>query len=679
MTNRLAQEVSPYLQQHAENPVDWYAWNDEALARARSEDKPILLSIGYSACHWCHVMEHESFSDPVIAAQMNASFVNIKVDREERPDLDQIYQLVVQLMGRSGGWPLTVVLTPTLKPFFGGTYFPNVPRYGMPSFGEVITSISESYREQRTEIEASAEDVTRAIVDAVAPKRAGVAGDDVPRDVVAQATAKLLQRYDDQYGGFGTRPKFPNTMSLDVLLREVHRTGRVDLKQRVVQALDAMRDGGIYDQLGGGFHRYSTDEQWLVPHFEKMLYDNALLLRSYVDVWRATGEGRFAETARHVVDYVLREMTSPEGGFYASQDADSEGEEGTFFVWTPDQLRAVLDGDEMRVVTACFGVTDAGNFEGRRNVLHQARSVPTEDLPILSRAKQTLLLARDLRPKPFRDEKVIVAWNALMISALADAGGALGEPAWINVASKALLFVRDRMQPQHQGQPQLHRIYKDGQLRQRAFLDDYAGLACAALDVYENSFDAAALSFARDLVDQCIERFWDDAAGAFYFAQAVGTDLIARPRDSYDNATPSGTSLIVHALLRLSAVDDDERRLTYAEHVIKNMCADMTRNPFGHGNLLCAADRYLRGATEIVIVGERGAADTEALSTLARQAFAPNRTLVLHDPSQPSQHPLRSTMGQRERRATAYVCQGRACSAPVNDVAQMRTLLSRSA
>ncbi len=674
MTNRLIHEVSPYLQQHAQNPVDWHAWNDEALARARAEDKPILLSIGYSACHWCHVMEHESFSDAAIAAQMNAGFINIKVDREERPDLDQIYQLVVQLMGRSGGWPLTVVLTPTLKPFFGGTYFPNAPRYGMPSFSQVLDALSEAYRERRDEIEASAVQVTGAISDALSP-RANAEQGDVPRDVLAQASARLLQRHDDQHGGFGSRPKFPNTMSLDVLVRELHRTGRADLRHVVVQSLDAMREGGIHDQLGGGFHRYSTDERWLVPHFEKMLYDNALLLRAYVDGWRVTRESRFVDIVRETVAYVQREMTSPHGGFYASQDADSEGEEGTFFVWTPQELRAVLDDEAFGVAMSCLGVTEEGNFEGARSVLHLKRAPTVVEQPVLQRAKARLFAAREQRPKPFRDEKVIVAWNALMVGALADAGGALGEATWVNAARDALWFIRDHMQPAGE----LHRIHKDGQLRQAAFLDDYAGLACAALDVYENTFDPAALAYARQLLQQAIVRFWDEDSASFYLTAAGATDLLVRPRDSVDNAVPSGVSLAVHALMRLGAIDDDATWLPMAERALRAMGSDMVKNPFGHGHLLCAADRYLRGATEVVIVGGREAADTVALALVARQAFAPNRTLLLITPSEPSAHPLRRTMSQRDGKATAYVCQHRACSAPVTTPDDLRALLATSA
>src|SRR6202142_1807293 len=435
MVNRLAREASPYLQQHAHNPVDWYPWGGEALEKAKREDKPILLSIGYSACHWCHVMERESFENEAIAKLMNESFVNVKVDREERPDLDHVYQLVVQLMGRSGGWPLTVFLTPDQRPYFGGTYFPPADRYGMPGFPKVLHATNEAYRTRRDQVEAHSAEVTRAIAEATAGREGAREG--ASPALVQKAVAKLVARFDDEHGGVGRRPKFPSTMSLDVLLR----AGEHD---RVGRTLDAMRAGGIYDQLGGGFHRYSTDERWLVPHFEKMLYDNALLLRLYADGWRALRDEKYADTARDIASYVAREMTSPDGGFYATQDADSQGEEGRFFVWTPAEVDEACAADEeaARAARRVYGITDEGNFEkGGATVLSLVDSPrDRRERAALERPRRAMFEARERRPKPTRDDKILASYSALMISALADAAGVVW-PQLGNAAERAMRFV----------------------------------------------------------------------------------------------------------------------------------------------------------------------------------------------------------------------------------------------
>ncbi len=679
MPNRLIHELSPYLRQHAENPVEWYPWGKEALDKARAEDKPILLSIGYSACHWCHVMERESFDDEAIAALMNQLFVSIKVDREERPDLDQIYQMVVQLMRRSGGWPLTVFLTPALEPFFGGTYFPPVDRYGMPSFTTILRAVSDAYVNRRDEVEKSAKELTNAITEVTS-----IAADpsDPPRDAVLAAARKLVGRFDERHGGFGDRPKFPNTMSLDVMLR-AHLRGDASSLDRVTKALDGMREGGIYDQLGGGFHRYSTDERWLVPHFEKMLYDNALLARVYLDAWRASGHERYASTVRETLSYVEREMRSPEGLFYSTQDADSEGEEGKFFVWSPDELAEVLDEDEARAAALHFGVSEGGNFEETgKTVLHVNRPIAAvaaqtgaseaEVRALIERARQKLFAAREKRIKPFRDEKIIATWNGLMIGAFAAAGAAMSETRWIAIAKGALEAVRSMLWRDGS----LLRIAKDSRARIDAFLEDYADLANAALDVYEATLDRKPLAFARELIDAALARFWDEEHGGFFFAEAGAKDLIVRPKDAYDNAVPSGTSSMTHALLRLSAYDGDADLAGRAERTLRGLCTPALATPFGFGRLICAMDLFTHGPVELVVVADDDAAAEDLLST-ARRLYVPDLVVARVPPGQPSGPGIGSLVerAMKDGRPTAYVCREHSCSAPVTKADDLRALL----
>ena len=680
MANRLEHEVSPYLQQHAHNPVDWFPWGEEAIERARAEDRPILLSVGYSACHWCHVMERESFDDAATAELMNELFVSVKVDREERPDLDQIYQLTVQLMGRSGGWPLTVFLTPSLQPFFAGTYFPPVERYGMPSFQTVLRAVHDAYSNKRDDVEKSASEITRAIGQVTTMQ--GEASDP-PADFLERVTEKLSERFDDTHGGFGSRPKFPNTMALETMLRAHRRHGDAQALERVVKALDAMRAGGIWDQVGGGFHRYSTDERWLVPHFEKMLYDNALLARLYTDAWRVTGEARFADTTRELFRYVIREMRSKEGGFYSSQDADSEGEEGKFFVWTPEQLEALLDEDEARAAKLVWGVVPGGNFEDTgATVLHESRwpgavakqmeRSEEEVRELLARARTKLFAAREERVHPFRDEKVIATWNGLMIGALAQAGGAFGDRELVAHAREGLAFVRSALWKDGR----LLRIYKDGRARVAGFLEDYADLAGAALDVYEAADDRSALGFARELVDTALERFWDEESGGFFFSEG-GADLIVRAKDAIDNAVPSGTSSMCHALLRLHALVGEERYLERAETTLRSLAAQALEQPLGFGHLLGAVDRYVHGPTQVVVVAREDDQAGEALLAEARSAWLPAGVIARVDPDAGDEGPAAVLGGRRQEkgRATAYVCEKRACGLPIVDASSLRDAL----
>jgi uncharacterized protein YyaL (SSP411 family) len=682
--NRLADELSPYLQQHAHNPVDWYPWGDEAIERARAEDKPIFLSIGYSACHWCHVMERESFDDPDTAAVLNARFISIKVDREERPDLDQVYQLAVQIARRGGGgWPLSVFLTPSLKPFYAGTYFPPADRYGMPAFRRVLDGVWDAFAKRRADVERSSEGLTQAIGEVAGGRLA--ADGALSKDAMSRASAKLTKRFDEAHGGFGTRPKFPNSLALELFLRAEAR-GDDAHRGRLRAALDGMRDGGVYDQLGFGFHRYSTDERWLVPHFEKMLYDNALLCRLYVEAWRAHGEPADRRTAEEILTYVEREMTAPEGLFYSSQDADSEGEEGKFFVWSPEELDAILDPAEAAAAKRRWGVREEGNFEGSgKTVLHVAASL--EDVAAalavgaeearahLDSAREKLLTAREGRVAPFKDEKRLAAWNGLMIEAAAMAGAAFDAPRWRRLATRALSALRETLFTDGR----LRRLAKDGVAKGEGFLEDHAHVANAALEVYEATSDPEALAFARTLVDLALERFADADGPGFFFAPA-SDDLVVRGKDPHDGATPSGTSSMVHALLRLHAHLGQARYLEAAEETLTAFGPDAVDHPLGHANLAAAVDRYVHGPVEIVVVAEDG--EGEALLDAARRAYVPNRVLLRLDPNAApgaGAGALLEGRGQVDGRPTAYVCRGRACSLPVTDPDALTALLEERA
>jgi uncharacterized protein len=660
--NRLAKEASPYLLQHAHNPVDWWPWSDEALAEAKRRDVPILLSIGYSACHWCHVMERESFEHEAIANLMNEHFVSIKVDREERPDLDQIYQLVVQIMGKQGGWPLTVFLTPDQKPFYGGTYFPPEDRYGMPGFPKILAAIAEAYRDRRGDVAEQADELTRAIAEV----GRGTADDEDAYspgpDLLARAVAALMRRFDAAEGGFGKRPKFPNTMPLELLLR--HSPARAAARLQ----LEAMRRGGIWDHLGGGFHRYSTDERWLVPHFEKMLYDNALLLRSYVDGFRVFGAASFADTARDIARYVAREMTDPStGGFYASQDADSEGEEGKFFVWDITDVEQMLgkDSAETKVAIDHFGITRAGNFEdhGRptfKTVLHEAKPSSSFDPKVLAAVRARLFEEREKRPKPFRDEKILTSWSSLMISSLADAGVTLREPSFVASAERALDFIATTLVKEGRAL----RLAKDGLVKGPGFLDDHAYLVNAAIDVYEATGNVARLDFARVVADATLDAFYDDG---FFFTPKDGEALITRQKDPFDNAVPSGFSMMCRALLRLGALVD-AKYTAIAEKELLAIAPAAIANPFGYGQSLCEIDRLVRGNVDVVIVGPRSDERTQALVSEAFASFLPNRTVSWGD------GPLAEGKEAKDV-PVAYVCRGRTCSLPVSTTNALRALL----
>ncbi len=690
--NRLSREISPYLLQHAHNPVNWYPWGPEALQKAKHEDKPILLSIGYSACHWCHVMERESFESESIAALMNDRFVSIKVDREERPDLDHVYQRVVQLTGRNGGWPLTVFLTPDQRPFFGGTYYPPADRHGMPGFPKVLSALSEAYRTRRDQVDAQAGEIVRALGE-VGQGRRGGGGEGgegegagaLTLELVAAATRKLASRFDDEHGGFGQRPKFPNTMALDVLLRAGDHA-------RVQKALFAMRAGGVWDHLGGGFHRYSTDDRWRVPHFEKMLYDNALLLRLYVDGWRATGEPLFAETARAIAAYVAREMTSPEGAFYATQDADSEGQEGKFFVWTPGDVDAACVGDDEAALgaKALYDVTEAGNFEGTgasvlatpasfEEVAVDVGMTPDALRAAVDRARIRMLAVRETRPKPFRDEKILASWSGLMAGALASAGAALGDVALTQAAERALAFVERTLIVRESGtQARALRLCKDGAVRGPGFLDDQAFVAEAALELYEATGQPRWVSLATSLAEGIVAHFEDRAGASFFFSADDGPPILVRPKDPFDHAVPSGVSIACRLFLRLGTLVD-AKYTEWATRTIEKLAPDAAANPQGMAVTLGLMDRIIRGSVDVVLVGAESDPRTLALAREVHRAYLPDRVLAWVDPSSPRSLracPLLAEGKTAHAEPVAYVCRGRTCSLPIANARDLAAALA---
>jgi uncharacterized protein len=679
--NRLINEQSPYLRQHAYNPVDWYPWGDEALARARTENKPILLSIGYSACHWCHVMERESFENEETARLMNEKFVSIKVDREERPDLDQIYMDAVQLLTGHGGWPLTMFLTPEGKPFYGGTYFPPNDRHGLPAFPRVLIGVSDAYREKPEDVGHNVERLTQAIAET--SKYAATDGEIKPNLALTSAR-QLAQHYDSVNGGIGGAPKFPNTFVFSLFLRMFDEESDLSFGEMVRHTLVKMAKGGIYDQIGGGFHRYSVDERWLVPHFEKMLYDNALLARLYLDAARALNEPEFIVVARQTLDYVLREMTSPEGGFYSSQDADSEGEEGKFFLWTPEEVSRTLEGELAQIAMRYFDVSAEGNFEGS-NILHRTIDLAeaarlfhkTEDemTQVIATIRKKLFVARETRIKPGRDEKILAAWNGMMISALAEGYRATADQAYLTGARRAVDFVMAKL---WDGRA-LRRSVKDGVARFNAYLEDYALMAGAMIDTYEATLEQQYLEFARKLADVILERFSDTENGGFFFTSNDHEALITRSKAAFDGSTPSGNSAAVGALLRLHAYTGEQRYLQAAERTIMLFAAMVEKQPFAFSHMIEAIDLYERGPTDIVIVGDRASAEFHEWVERLGLIYVANRTLFTVDPNRSNEtlvpEPAQGK-SQIDGKLTAYVCRERTCSTPITSFKALESELA---
>jgi len=678
-TNRLSRETSPYLLQHAHNPVDWYPWGEEAFAKAKSENKPILLSIGYSACHWCHVMEHESFENETIATLMNELFVSIKVDREERPDLDEIYMNAVQMLTGRGGWPMTMFLTPDRKPFYGGTYFPPEDRQGMPGFPRILHGVSQAYRERPEDVEKSVAQIVTAL------QRMSETQETTKifsPTIIADGADKIARAYDADNGGLGQAPKFPNAGVYELFLRHYSRSKNERFLEMVLHTLTQMAHGGIYDHLGGGFHRYSVDAKWLVPHFEKMLYDNAQLVRIYAHAHTITGEPLFKSIVNETVDYLLREMLHSEGGFYATQDADSEGEEGKFFVWTEDEVNRLLGEEDAEIFCRMFDVGEPGNFEDK-SILHPILTVdqasklfrkdPSQIEALVAGAKQKLFAAREKRIKPFRDEKIITAWNGLMLSGLAEAIKLCGNPAWIEAAKRTVEFIFSKMSRDGF----LLHTYKDGQAKLLGYLDDYAFLAVGLLDLYAALFDRSYLDRAIQLTDIMLREFWDERDGGFYFTGKSHEQLISRAKPIFDASIPSGNAMATQLLLRLYHLSGNDQYRASAEKVLRSYYDAMESQPFGFAHLLCALDLYLEGAKEIVIVGNPADADVKALIAEMNSLYLPNKVLQLATPGMELADisPLLQGKTQVDGKATVYVCQNFTCSAPVTSASEMRALL----
>ena len=682
MSNRLANETSPYLLQHAENPVDWYPWGEEALNRARDEDRPILLSIGYSACHWCHVMERESFENHDIAALMNQHFVNIKVDREERPDLDAVYMEAVQMLTGSGGWPMTVFLTPEGRPFYGGTYFPPEDRPGMPGFPRLLAAASQAYHTNKSEIDR----VTRQLSDQMG--RSG----QMPRgftplttEIMHGAYSQLAAQFDHLNGGFGNAPKFPQPMTPEFLLRYYRHGFNARALEMVELTLQKMAYGGMYDQVGGGFHRYSTDAYWLVPHFEKMLYDNALLARLYLHAWQITGNPEYRRISQETLDYVLREMTDSAGGFYSAQDADSEGVEGKFFVWTPQELRPLL-GENADLIMGYYGVTERGNFEGS-NILNVA--VPPAQFAnrtniaegalseAVARARATLLEVRERRIHPLLDDKVLTSWNGLMLRSFAEAGAALGRSDYIEAARSNAAFVLENMRDP---KGRVLRTWRNGEAKLLGYLEDYACLADGLISLHEATLEPRWLQEAVALAHGMVSLFWDDAVGGFYDTGSDHEQLVIRPRDVFDNAQPCGGSVASDVLLRLGVITGNDDFSSKGATPLRALQQLLGRAPGATGHWLAALDFYVSLPREIVIVGAADAVSTRSMLNEVNSRFMPNKVAVgMADPDDPplTDSPLLEQRVMQDGQPTAYVCENYACQLPVTDAAALAAQLDR--
>lgn len=689
--NRLIHEPSPYLQQHAHNPVDWYPWGQEAFARARAEDRPVFLSIGYATCHWCHVMERECFEDPQVAALMNEVFVNTKVDREERPDIDGVYMTVCQAMTGSGGWPLTIVMSPDKQPFYAATYIPKESRFGRVGMLELVPRLREFWQHRREE----ALDLAERVSDALRQMGASRPGSAPHADTLYEAYRDLSSTFDAARGGFGKAPKFPIPHHLLFLLRYWRRTGEQHALDMVTQTLQAMRRGGVYDHVGFGFHRYSTDAEWLVPHFEKMLYDQALLTMAYVEAYQATGDIQYADVAREVITYIRREMTSPTGGFCSAEDADSEGVEGKFYVWSADELREVLNPDDLALARVLWNVTDRGNFSdeasGRptgHNILHQPRSLG-QVAESLGRSEQALRQDRERlrellyrrrkqRVPPLKDDKILTDWNGLMVAALARAGVALQEPDYTRAAIAAAEFIRREM-TLADGRL-LHR-FRSGQAGLPGYLDDYAFLTWGLVELYGSTLDPAWLEWATDLTQTLLRHCWDEAGGGFFFTLDDAESLLVRSKDLYDGAIPSGNAVALGNLVRLAHLTGSTELEGYADRMLQAFGAAVRSSPTAHTHLLSGLDFALGPTREVVIVGDLGSASTQALLQVARSGYRTRQLVLLKSPDTAAAlgelAPYTAPLGTRDGQATAYVCEGGACKLPTTSPGELARLLGQ--
>lgn len=681
--NRLVFEKSPYLLQHADNPVDWYPWGDEAFDKARRDDKPVFLSIGYSTCHWCHVMAHESFEDPGVAALMNDAFVNIKVDREERPDIDAVYMSACQMVRGNGGWPLTVIMTPEAKPFFVATYLPRTGRHGMTGMVDLVAHIKTMWKNRRKEVDVASSQLAEHLETVFARRTPGT-GPGV--DTLDRAFSELAARFDESNGGFGRAPKFPTPHNLLFLLRYWKRTGEVRALEMVERTLDHMARGGIYDHVGYGFHRYSTDERWFAPHFEKMIYDQALIAMAYTECFLATGNGAYKRTAEEVLAYVLRDMTDPAGGFYSAEDADSEGIEGKFYLWTEEELVSLLGEEDARLVGALYGTESAGNFAGEvngANILHMRRPLEktAEEIGVepeglrgrLDGIRRLLLDARGRRIRPHKDAKILTDWNGLMIAALAKAARAFGEDPYAVAAGNAVRFILSSMRT---GDGRLYHRHCDGETAVAGNLDDYAFLTWGLIDLYETTFDAEYLENAVGLTEKTIRLFWDPSSGGFFFTPEGGEAMIVRTREIYDGAIPSGNSAAALNLLRLARLTGDTRYDDYAEKIGRLFHEDLTRAPSAFTWFMSALELASGSSIELVIVGDPRSADTNAMMREIRGVYAPEtavlfKSSVEKNPLITRLAPFAASHEAINGRATAYVCRKRACALPTTDTREI--------
>jgi len=685
--NRLVNESSPYLQQHATNPINWYPWGREAFEAAKSEDKPIFLSIGYSTCHWCHVMEHESFSDKEVAALLNQDFISIKVDREERPDIDHVYMAVTQALTGSGGWPMTIIMTADKKPFYAGTYFPKTSRWGRPGLMELLPKIADVWRNDREKVIDSANRITQHI----AQPGDSRPGPNIDRQILDQAQAFFVQTYDPDHGGFGQSPKFPSAHQLSFLLRRYHQTQDPQTLAMVEKTLIQMRQGGIYDQLGFGFHRYSTDAQWLVPHFEKMLYDQAMLILVYTEAYQATGNAFYAGVAEEIITYILRDMTSAEGGFLSAEDADNEGIEGKFYLWTPEEIEKILGAKEATLFYKIFNVKEGGNFEDAgpghnidQNILHLEKPLLQLSSEIgisdnqlrrrLEDGRLKLFNEREKRIHPFKDDKILTDWNGLMIAALAKAGSVLDNRQYTAAAAKAGDFI---LQNLTDDRGRLLKRYRNGKAGLNAHLNDYAFMVWGLLELYQATLEIEYLKDAIDLNQRMLSHFWDEQYGGFYLTANDAEKLLMRSKTIYDGAIPSGNSVAVFNLLRLGHLTANTRYLTKAEQIIKSFSAEVTKYPAGHSQLMVALEFALNPNYEVVIVGKPLAKDTLSMLAALRKPFLPNK-VVLFRPAKPEAAeevtaiaPFTLPMTVKSGQATAYVCQEFACKLPTTSIDQM--------
>ena len=674
--NLLQNATSPYLLQHADNPVHWHEWNDEAIAKAKAEDKPIFLSIGYAACHWCHVMAHESFEDEVTAAIMNEHFINIKVDREERPDIDNIYMKAVIALTQRGGWPMSVFLTPDLKPFYGGTYFPPVPRYQMPSFQQLLTGIAATWTDDRTQIDSVSETLTRQI-----QTEASMVSDkkDITPEKIATARQRLNETYDWQNGGWGAAPKFPQAMSVEFMLRDTEAyTG----KSAPLHALDAMARGGIYDVVGGGFARYSTDAQWLVPHFEKMLYDNALLARSYLHAWQVTGKPHYRQICEETLDFVAREMRDEQGGFYSSLDADSEGVEGKFYVWTKEELENILN-DDYALFEAAYGISASGNWEGKTvlqrttdDVTLAARFVlDPEEVPVkLTECHKKLLVARGKRIRPGTDDKVLTEWNGLMLIAYAEAARVFDNEHYLDIAQKNANFLLTALRPNGQ----LRRAWRKDKVGSEVFLADYSALILGLLELYQTDFNNRWFTAAQEFTEEMVKKFSDSEGGFFDTTNeaAEASNLPIRPKELQDNAIPSGNALAVEALLKLDAFTGNADYRKRAEEALGLVSEFVTMYPTAFAQWLSGADFAIHNVKQVAIVGDLGRDETQALLAEIHSSYRPNLVVAQSPYPIPENAPaLLFSRTLKNDLPTAYVCEGFTCKLPVNSVEELREQL----